>query len=184
MECSQAHRSQASTEAPTGLGHSLPARSREASPRPGIVRPRDRQQASRMRPREDQIGELVSGGHVRTQAIVIQQKTGRPVQFELLEPARSTILAWLERRGGYHRRLRFSEPDRSCRTYQHWAVRSACRRVGRGHRLACGGLRHALAPSYQSFHHLQKDRQPTGRADGIPRSRAQFATSASTSKTR
>ena len=46
------------------------------------------------------IGELVSGGRVRTRAIVIQQKTGRPVQFELLEPARSTILAWLERRGG------------------------------------------------------------------------------------
>ena len=46
------------------------------------------------------IGELVSGGHVRSRAIVMQQKTGRPVQFELLEPARTTILAWLERRGG------------------------------------------------------------------------------------
>jgi integrase len=32
--------------------------------------------------------------------MVIQQKTKRPVQFELLEPARSSILAWLERRGG------------------------------------------------------------------------------------
>ena len=31
---------------------------------------------------------------------VIQQKTGRPVQFELLESARGSILAWLERRGG------------------------------------------------------------------------------------
>ena len=46
------------------------------------------------------IGELVSGGHVRSRAIVTQQKTGRPVQFELLEPACSTMLAWLERRGG------------------------------------------------------------------------------------
>jgi site-specific recombinase XerD len=36
----------------------------------------------------------------RTRAIVIQQKTGRPVQFEFLEPARGSILAWLERRGG------------------------------------------------------------------------------------
>jgi hypothetical protein len=32
--------------------------------------------------------------------MVIQQKTKRPVQFELLEPARSSLLAWLERRGG------------------------------------------------------------------------------------
>lgn len=46
------------------------------------------------------IGELVSGGAVRNRAIVIQQKTRRPVQFELLEPARTSILAWLERRGG------------------------------------------------------------------------------------
>ena len=46
------------------------------------------------------IGDLVSGGRVRSRAIVIQQKTGRPVQFEILEPARTTILAWLECRGG------------------------------------------------------------------------------------
>ncbi|WP_456684709.1 tyrosine-type recombinase/integrase [Bradyrhizobium sp. P5_C11_2] len=46
------------------------------------------------------IGDLVSGGRVRSRAIVIQRKTGRPVQFELLEPARTSILAWLEARGG------------------------------------------------------------------------------------
>ena len=46
------------------------------------------------------IGELVSGGRVRSRAIVIQQKTGRPVQFELLEHTRGSILAWLECRGG------------------------------------------------------------------------------------
>ena len=46
------------------------------------------------------IGELVSGGKVRTRATVTQQKTGRPVQFELLEAARSSLQAWLERRGG------------------------------------------------------------------------------------
>src|SRR4028119_1992287 len=41
------------------------------------------------------IGDLVSGARVRSRGIVIQQKTGRPVQFELLEPARTSILAWL-----------------------------------------------------------------------------------------
>lgn len=46
------------------------------------------------------IGDLVAGGRVRNRAMVIQQKTKRPVQFELLEPARSSLLAWLERRGG------------------------------------------------------------------------------------
>src|SRR5580692_4207268 len=46
------------------------------------------------------IGELVSGGQIRSRAIVIQQKTGRSVQFELLEPTRKSMLAWLDRRGG------------------------------------------------------------------------------------
>ncbi|MGZ2412292.1 integrase [Sphingomonas sp. F9_3S_D5_B_2] len=46
------------------------------------------------------IGDLATGGRVRTRTMVVQQKTRRPVQFELLEPARSSILTWLERRGG------------------------------------------------------------------------------------
>ena len=46
------------------------------------------------------IGDLVSGGRVRARAIVVQRKTKRPVQFELMEPARASLLAWLERRGG------------------------------------------------------------------------------------
>lgn len=32
--------------------------------------------------------------------MVVQQKTGRPVQFELMADARTSLLAWLERRGG------------------------------------------------------------------------------------
>ena len=46
------------------------------------------------------IGEITSGDRVRSRAIVIQQKTGRPVQFELLEATRASMLAWLEHRGG------------------------------------------------------------------------------------
>ncbi len=46
------------------------------------------------------IGDLVTGGELRTRAIVIQQKTGRPVQFEIMSDARGSLLAWLERRGG------------------------------------------------------------------------------------
>ena len=36
------------------------------------------------------IGDIVSGGQIRTRAIVMQQKTGRPVQFELLPDARAS----------------------------------------------------------------------------------------------
>ena len=46
------------------------------------------------------IGTLVIGSQIRTRAMVLQQKTGRPVQFELMSDARASLLAWLERRGG------------------------------------------------------------------------------------
>jgi hypothetical protein len=55
------------------------------------------------------IGDLVSGSRVRSRSIVVQQKTGRPVQFELLEPAprQHPRLARTPRR--HARRLRLSE---------------------------------------------------------------------------
>jgi integrase len=46
------------------------------------------------------IGTLVAGSAVRTRSMVIQQKTGWPVQFEIAADARASLLAWLERRGG------------------------------------------------------------------------------------
>ena len=46
------------------------------------------------------IGDVVSGSEIRTRAIVVQQKTGRPVQFELTADVRASLISWLERRGG------------------------------------------------------------------------------------
>lgn len=46
------------------------------------------------------IGSLVSGSAIRNRSMVIQQKTGRPVQFEITAATRASLLAWLERRGG------------------------------------------------------------------------------------
>ena len=46
------------------------------------------------------IGDLVAGPDIRTRAIVIQQKTGRPVQFELTSDVRGSLASWLNRRGG------------------------------------------------------------------------------------
>ncbi|MEQ1951447.1 tyrosine-type recombinase/integrase [Mesorhizobium yinganensis] len=43
------------------------------------------------------IHDVVAGPDIRTRAIVIQQKTGRPVQFEIRS---ESLLGWLERRGG------------------------------------------------------------------------------------
>jgi len=46
------------------------------------------------------IGDLVSGGSFRDRATVIQPKTGRSVQFEIMIEARRSLESWLQRRGG------------------------------------------------------------------------------------
>lgn len=46
------------------------------------------------------IGDVVSAGRVRDRAVVVQQKNRRPIKFELMDTARKTMRAWLERRGG------------------------------------------------------------------------------------
>jgi integrase len=46
------------------------------------------------------IGTLVAGPAIRARSMVIQQKTGRPVQFEITPDARASLLVWLERRAG------------------------------------------------------------------------------------
>ena len=54
------------------------------------------------------IGDLVSGGRVRSRAVVIQQKTGRPVQFELLEFGSQQHPGLARTPRGHDRRFRVS----------------------------------------------------------------------------
>lgn len=42
------------------------------------------------------VHDVTHGGQVLTRAMVIQRKTKRPVQFELTDPTRNAIAAWLE----------------------------------------------------------------------------------------
>lgn len=46
------------------------------------------------------IGDLISAGEFRNRATIIQQKTGRPVQFEIMTEARRSLAVWLGHRGG------------------------------------------------------------------------------------
>jgi integrase len=42
------------------------------------------------------VGDVVSGGGVKHRVVILQQKTGRPVQFEVTEEARRSLTRWLE----------------------------------------------------------------------------------------
>ena len=72
------------------------------------------------------IGDLVSGSEVWHRATIIQQKTDRPVQFELMTDARASLLAWLELRGGSVEDFAF--PSRLDPT-QHMSTRQYARLV-------------------------------------------------------
>ncbi|CAN7607624.1 tyrosine-type recombinase/integrase [Phenylobacterium sp. LjRoot164] len=45
------------------------------------------------------VSDVAPGGVLRARSTVIQQKTGRPVPFEITEPTRSSIEDWLKVRG-------------------------------------------------------------------------------------
>lgn len=57
-----------------------------------------------MRSRSPAIDDVCSGNRVRDRATIVQQKTGRPVQFEITEQTRAsieTLLAGRERRSAF-----------------------------------------------------------------------------------
>ena len=72
-------------------------------------------------------GQLVVNATVRQSATTIQQKTEKPVQFELTEQTRDSLLAWLVHRGGSPDDHVF--PSRA-RTGKHLSTRQYARLVG------------------------------------------------------
>lgn len=44
------------------------------------------------------VDDVAAGGEVKTRGIVVQRKTGRPVQFEITEQTRAAIAALMRRR--------------------------------------------------------------------------------------
>jgi site-specific recombinase XerC len=45
------------------------------------------------------IGDVAIGRSIRSRCMVVQQKTGRPVQFEITDACKESLIAWLEMRG-------------------------------------------------------------------------------------
>jgi len=72
------------------------------------------------------ISDVAPGGSLRTRAIVIQQKTGQPVPFEITEPTRDALAAWLRIRG--RRKDDWLFPSRS-RPGDHVSTRQYARLV-------------------------------------------------------
>ena len=46
------------------------------------------------------VGDVSAGFEIKRRGMIIQQKTGNPVQFEITETTRESLSAWLAKRGG------------------------------------------------------------------------------------
>ncbi len=73
------------------------------------------------------VSDVAPGGSVRQRANVIQQKTGRPVPFEITDSTAEALKAWLARRGRRNDDRLF--PSRS-RPGDHISTRQYARLVG------------------------------------------------------
>jgi hypothetical protein len=109
-------------------------------------------------------GDLVTGPEIRTRAMVVQQKTGRPVQFELTSDVRVSLLAWLERRGGTVDDHAF--PSRINHAH-HMSTRQCTsgRRMGYRDWSSDIGLWNALSAQNKGCNDLQGDGQPARHPD-------------------
>jgi integrase len=93
------------------------------------------------------IGQLVANATVRHRATIVQQKTQQPVQFELTEQTRESLLAWLTHRGGAIDAYVF--PSRA-RRGEHLSTRQYARMVGEWVEAV------GLAPSAYGTHSLRR----------------------------
>jgi integrase len=59
------------------------------------------------------VGDVVLGGTVRLRTATVQQKTGRPVPFELTDSTREALTAWLRKRGARDHDWLFPSRSRS-----------------------------------------------------------------------
>lgn len=68
------------------------------------------------------VSDIALSGAVRDRAVIVQRKTGRPVQFEITEQTRAAVGAWITRRGLTERDYLFpsrvrAKPHMSTRQY-------------------------------------------------------------------
>ena len=95
----QAHRPKASVGNERGLVDPRPTGAAKARPGSGNFQPRYRQQAARCDLVLLKVNDMAAGGEVKSRGIIVQNKTGRPVQFEITEQTRTAVAAWIRRRG-------------------------------------------------------------------------------------
>jgi integrase len=128
------------------------------------------------------VRDVTHGSQILPRTSVVQRKTQRPVQFELTEPTRSAVSAWIDK--AHLRSEQYLFPSRLAKS-DHVSTRQYARIVQ--HWVAAAGL----DPSAYGTHSMRRTKATLiykrGRSScssAIPSWRARCATSASRSMTR
>ena len=87
------------------------------------------------------VGDVALSGAVRDRAVIVQRKTGCPVQFEITDQTRAAVNAWIARRGLSERGYLF--PSRYGRN--HTCRRGSAGGLSTNGFRASGSIRSAMA---------------------------------------
>jgi hypothetical protein len=98
-EQGQDRRTEGTVQAQGHLGPSGSSSDGVLGARARTLQPRDRQQASRLRPRQLMVRAICHGDQMATRAVVIKHKTQRPVQFEITQATRGAAQKWIKLAG-------------------------------------------------------------------------------------
>src|SRR5690349_14767623 len=95
MEPRPSHRPETPSQAKGRVGDPGPAPACTAQTRPRLIQSRHRRKLRGCDLVRLRVNDVCVGGQIRDGATVIQQKIGRPVQFEITEQTRAAIRDWL-----------------------------------------------------------------------------------------
>jgi integrase len=108
------------------------------------------------------VRDVAHGDRIAARAIVMQQKTQRPVQFEITEPTRKAVFAWIRHAALktedylFPSRLRAAALPASVDT----AIRPNRRSLGHRNRLGCRRIRNPHHAPYEGIADLPADEEP------------------------
>jgi hypothetical protein len=112
------------------------------------------------------VRDVSHGERIAARAIVMQQKTQRPVQFEITEPTRNSVLAWIR-----HAALRSEDylfPSRlPLPASVNSTIRPNRRSLGYRNRLGRGRVRNPHYAPNEGIADLPADEEPAGRAAAV-----------------
>ena len=110
------------------------------------------------------VRDVCHGGAMASRAIVLQQKTRRPVQFEITEPTREAVGAWIGHARTDLGEQPFSKPTAWLGTSVYSAVRADRGFLGQAAGIGQGQLRDAYAQANEGDPDLPPDQEPAGRS--------------------